>query len=72
MKTCQKCGSDGAKTLLHGGRNMGCLCRRCAERISGESLSECDSGDPRYSDHMEVRELYHNLMSAPNNPWRGW
>ena len=72
MATCIKCGSEGAKSLVSNGNDYGKLCFRCAQRID-DSVRRDNSGcDPRYSDDMETRRMYHALTSAPNSPWRGY
>lgn len=71
MSTCVKCGCGGAKTLLSGGRNWGLLCWSCAIRID-VSVTDPDGHDPRYSDDMFTREMYHRLTSAPNSKWKGY
>lgn len=71
MEKCIKCGSDGAKTLFSAGKNCGELCFRCARCIDA-SVGDQDHSNPRYSDSMYTRELYHRLMSAPNTKWRGY
>ena len=69
MAICDSCGAYGAKTLFDEGRHKGYFCYSCAEKVS---ISHGGGCSPRYSDNMEVRRLYHDLMSAPNAKWRGW